>query len=91
MTRQKKSLEVLDILRKASDNRECENQLILLLGNVCYDFVKLLLKNRNMILDSTLYSSANLDKWGENIVGSSCLQKDVVKERVVQDSSGTSV
>ena len=49
MTSQKKAMEVLDILQKAGDNRECENQLVLLLGYDCFDFIKLLLKNRNMI------------------------------------------
>merc|ERR1719357_1539368 len=50
MTSQKKAMEVLDILQRASDNRECENQLVLLLGYDCFDFIKMLLKNRNMIL-----------------------------------------
>ena len=58
MTSQKKAMEVLDILQKASDNRECENQLVLLLGYDCFDFIKMLLKNRNMILYCTLLSSA---------------------------------
>ena len=58
MSSQKKSMEVLDILQKAADNRECENQLVLLLGYDCFDFIKMLLKNRNMILYCTLLSSA---------------------------------
>ena len=58
MTSQKKAMEVLDILQKAADNRECENQLVLLLGYDCFDFIKMLLKNRNMILYCTLLSSA---------------------------------
>ena len=61
MTSQKKAMEVLDILQKAGDNRECENQLVLLLGYDCFDFIKLLLKNRNMILYCTLLSSAQSD------------------------------
>ena len=75
MTSQKKSMEVLDILQKAGDNRECENQLVLLLGYDCFDFIKLLLKNRNMILYCTLLSSAQSD-----------IEKTAVKNKMGMDN-----
>ena len=75
MTSQKKSMEVLDILQKAGDNRECENQLVLLLGYDCFDFIKLLLKNRNMILYCTLLSSAQSD-----------IEKTAIKNKMGMDN-----
>ena len=39
-------MEVLDILRKTADDRECKNQLVRLLGYDCFDFINMLLKNR---------------------------------------------
>ena len=45
----KKAMEVLHILQKAQGNRECENQLVLLLGYDCFDFIKLLLENKDII------------------------------------------
>lgn len=38
--------EVLDILKTAADDRDCENRLVMLLGYDHFDFVKLLLKNK---------------------------------------------
>ena len=75
MTSQKKAMEVLDILQKAGDNRECENQLVLLLGYDCFDFIKLLLKNRNMILYCTLLSSAQSD-----------IEKTAIKNKMGMDN-----
>lgn len=48
MVSQAKAIEVLNVLRDASDDRECENQLVLLLGYDCFDFIKLLKKQRQM-------------------------------------------
>merc|ERR1719189_2084674 len=75
MTSQKKAMEVLDILQKAGDIRECENQLVLLLGYDCFDFIKLLLKNRNMILYCTLLSSAQSD-----------IEKTAIKNKMGMDN-----
>ena len=75
MTSQKKAMEVLEILRKASDNRECENQLVLLLGYDCFDFIKMLLKNRNMILYCTLLSGAQSET-----------EKTAVKNKMMMDN-----
>lgn len=48
MVSQAKAGEVLSILRDAGDDRDCENQLVLLLGYDCFEFIKLLKKNRQM-------------------------------------------
>lgn len=48
MVSQAKATEVLNVLRDASDDRECENQLVLLLGYDCFDFIKQLKKHRQM-------------------------------------------
>ena len=43
---QKKADEVLEILKHSTDNRDCENKLVLLLGYDQFPFIKILLKNR---------------------------------------------
>lgn len=48
MVSQAKATEVLNVLRDANDDRECENQLVLLLGYDCFDFIKQLKKYRQM-------------------------------------------
>lgn len=48
MISQAKAGEVLNVLRDANDDRECENQLVLLLGYDCFDFIKQVLRNRQM-------------------------------------------
>lgn len=48
MVSQAKAAEVLNVLRDATDDRECENQLVLLLGYDCFDFIKQLKKHRQM-------------------------------------------
>lgn len=48
MVSQAKAGEVLNVLRDANDDRECENQLVLLLGYDCFDFIKVLKKHRQM-------------------------------------------
>ena len=50
--------EVLNILKNVQDERECENQLVVLLGFDCFDFIKLLKQNRHMILYCSLLASA---------------------------------
>lgn len=58
MISQAKAAEVLTVLKNATDDRECENQLVLLLGYDCFEFIKQLKKNRQMILHCTLLASA---------------------------------
>ena len=48
MVSQAKTAEVLDILKDAGDDRDCENQLVLSLGYDCFDFIKQLKKHRHM-------------------------------------------
>jgi len=48
MASQAKAAEVLSVLKNAGDDRDCENQLVLLLGYDCFDFIKTLKKNRLM-------------------------------------------
>ncbi|ESO86122.1 hypothetical protein LOTGIDRAFT_239637 [Lottia gigantea] len=55
---QTKSKEVLEILNTAGDDRECENQLVMLLGVTQFEFIKVLRMNRQMILYCTLLASA---------------------------------
>ncbi|CAF1258343.1 unnamed protein product, partial [Didymodactylos carnosus] len=58
MVAQTKAQEVLEILKNASDDRELENQLVLLLGYNQFDFIKILRANRQMILYCTLLASS---------------------------------
>uniref|UniRef100_A0A8C3K8H2 Activating signal cointegrator 1 complex subunit 3 n=1 Tax=Calidris pygmaea TaxID=425635 RepID=A0A8C3K8H2_9CHAR len=66
---QKKADEVLEILKTASDDRECENQLVLLLGFNTFDFIKVLRQHRMMILYCTLLASAQSEAEKERIMG----------------------
>jgi pre-mRNA-splicing helicase BRR2 len=59
---QTKAQEILDVLKKAQDERDVENQLVLLLGFNQFDFIKLLRQNRDMILYCTLLASAQDEK-----------------------------
>jgi pre-mRNA-splicing helicase BRR2 len=52
------SEKVLAILKEANDDRDCENQLVLLLGYDCFDFIKQLKRYRQMILYCTLLASS---------------------------------
>uniref|UniRef100_A0A914ZLT1 U5 small nuclear ribonucleoprotein 200 kDa helicase n=1 Tax=Parascaris univalens TaxID=6257 RepID=A0A914ZLT1_PARUN len=64
---QQKVNEVLQILRDASDDRDCENQLVLLLGFDQFDFIKILRQHRQMILYCTLLKQAQEGKEREQI------------------------
>uniref|UniRef100_A0A8C5AB69 Small nuclear ribonucleoprotein U5 subunit 200 n=1 Tax=Gadus morhua TaxID=8049 RepID=A0A8C5AB69_GADMO len=66
---QKKADEVLDILKTASDDRECENQLVLLLGFNTFDFIKILRQHRRMIQYCTMLASAQSEPEKERITG----------------------
>ncbi|XP_055378712.1 U5 small nuclear ribonucleoprotein 200 kDa helicase [Condylostylus longicornis] len=61
MISQGKAAEVLSVLKDAKDDRDCENQLVLLLGYDCFDFIKQLKNNRQMILYCTMLASAQTD------------------------------
>lgn len=58
MISQAKANEVLSILQETSSESECENRLVLLLGYDSFDFIKILKKNREMILYCTLLASS---------------------------------
>lgn len=61
MISQAKANEVLSILKETSDERECETQLVLLLGYESFEFIRMLKKNREMILYCTLLASSQSD------------------------------
>ncbi|XP_043940140.1 U5 small nuclear ribonucleoprotein 200 kDa helicase isoform X2 [Protopterus annectens] len=65
---QKKADEVLEILKTAGDDRECENQLVLLLGFNTFDFIRVLRQHRMMILYCTLLASAQSGAEKERIM-----------------------
>lgn len=67
MVSQAKAGEVLNVLRDASDDRECENQLVLLLGYDCFDFIKILKKQRLMILYCTLLARSQSESERQKI------------------------
>ena len=62
-----KSDEVLEILRNASDERELENKLMLLLGHDKFALIRLLRKNRMVVLYCTLLASAQSAKDKKDI------------------------
>ncbi|VDN59866.1 unnamed protein product [Dracunculus medinensis] len=64
---QQKVNEVLHILKEASDDRDCENQLVLLLGFDQFEFIKVLRQHRQMILYCTLLKRAQEGKEREEI------------------------
>lgn len=49
----------LTVLQEAKDDRDCENRLVQALGFERFDFVKLLRKNRNVVLYCTLLARAS--------------------------------
>ena len=59
---QQKSREVLDILKTASDERECENRLVLLLGYDCFDLIKVMVVNRAMIVHCVMLKKCTSDE-----------------------------
>ena len=58
---------LFQILRNSGSDRECENHLVLLLGYDCFDFIKILLKNRDMVSYCISLKSAQSDKEREKI------------------------
>ncbi|XP_016314696.1 U5 small nuclear ribonucleoprotein 200 kDa helicase-like [Sinocyclocheilus anshuiensis] len=76
---QKKADEVLEILKTASDDRDCENQLVLLLGFNTFDFIKVLRQHRRMILYCTMLASAQSEAEKEKIVNKMEADQDLSK------------
>lgn len=64
---QEKADEVLSILKGANDDRDCENQMVLLLGYDCFDFIKVLKKNRQMILYCTLLAKSQSETERQSV------------------------
>ncbi|XP_043468910.1 putative U5 small nuclear ribonucleoprotein 200 kDa helicase [Leptopilina heterotoma] len=64
---QAKTAEVLEILKDAGDDRECENQLVLSLGYDCFDFIKQLKKHRHMIAYCTMLASSQSESERQEI------------------------
>ncbi|XP_067656314.1 U5 small nuclear ribonucleoprotein 200 kDa helicase-like isoform X1 [Haliotis asinina] len=57
-TAQTKAMEVVEVLKIAGDDRECETQLVILLGVNQFEFIRVLRQHRQMILYCTLLASA---------------------------------
>ncbi|CAG9768745.1 unnamed protein product [Ceutorhynchus assimilis] len=74
MISQAKAGEVLNVLRDATDDRELENQLVLLLGYDCFDFIKQLKKNRKLILYCTLLAKSQSET-----------ERQKLKEKMMED------
>lgn len=55
---QTRSKEVLEILKTSVDDREAENQLVMLLGVSQFEFIKLLRQHRQMVLYCTMLAQA---------------------------------
>lgn len=64
---QSKADEVLSILKNSNDDRDCENQMVLLLGYDCFDFIKILKKNRQMILFCTLLAKSQSESERQKV------------------------
>ncbi|TRZ02195.1 hypothetical protein DNTS_030428 [Danionella cerebrum] len=63
----------------ASDDRECENQLVLLLGFNTFDFIKVLRQHRRMILYCTMLASAQSEAEKEKIMNKMEADQDLSK------------
>ncbi|XP_017773161.1 PREDICTED: putative U5 small nuclear ribonucleoprotein 200 kDa helicase [Nicrophorus vespilloides] len=76
MMSQARAAEVLNVLRDANDDRECENQLVLLLGYDCFDFIKQLKKYRQMILYCTMLAKSQSET-----------ERSKIREKMSEDPS----
>lgn len=79
---QKKADEVLEILKNASDDRDCENKLVLLLGYDQFQFIKTLFKNRWTVLYCTLLAKTESTSEREAIEEE--MRADPEKERILK-------
>ncbi|RZF42849.1 hypothetical protein LSTR_LSTR003673 [Laodelphax striatellus] len=82
MVSQAKAAEVLAVLRDSGDDRDCENQLVLLLGYDCFDFIKLLKKHRQMILYCTLLASSQSEVERQKLLEE--MNSDVALSRILR-------
>jgi len=64
---QKKAEEVQEILKTTTDDLQCENQLVLLLGFSQFNFIKVVREHRQMILYCTLLASAQSEAAKQQI------------------------
>ena len=55
------------VLKDAGDDRDCENQLVVLLGYDCFDFIKQLKKYRQMIAYCTMLASSQSESERQKI------------------------
>ena len=83
---QKKSKEVLEILQNAENDRECENHLVLLLGYDCFELIKILMKNRDMITYCIRLKMAQNDDEREKIM--SDMRKSSHLRRILNQLEG---
>ncbi|KAG5318519.1 U520 helicase, partial [Pseudoatta argentina] len=67
MVSQARAAEVLAVLKDAIDDRECENQLVLLLGYDCFDFIKQLKKYRHTVAYCTMLASSQSESERQKI------------------------
>lgn len=67
MVSQARAAEVLAVLKNAADDRECENQLVLLLGYDCFDFIKQLKKYRHTVAYCTMLASSQSESERQKI------------------------
>ncbi|CAI4227464.1 unnamed protein product [Auanema sp. JU1783] len=59
---QQKVTEVINVLKEATDDRDCENQLVLLLGFDQFDFIRTLRQHRQLVLYCTMLKQAGDDE-----------------------------
>jgi pre-mRNA-splicing helicase BRR2 len=81
-----KANKIVEILQSASDTRDLENQLVLLLSYEQFEFIKLLCKNRFMILYCTLLASAQTPQEKRNIT--SAMAADPALSRILKQLEG---
>jgi len=67
MMAQTRAGEVLAILKEATDDREAENKLVMLLGFTQFDFIKVLRQHRQMILYCSLLAQAQSESEKQKI------------------------
>eukprot|EP00118_Oscarella_pearsei_P003355 m.13994 g.13994 ORF g.13994 m.13994 type:complete len:2136 (+) comp25397_c0_seq1:78-6485(+) len=78
MVSQKKANEVLEILKTAVDDRDCENKLVMLLGFDQFSFIKLLRQNRMKVLYCTLLARAENDDERKQLEGKMALDAELL-------------
>ena len=83
---QQKSKDVLEILRNSENDRECETHLVLLLGYDCFEFIKILVKNRDMVLYCTLLLTSQTDQEKEKLIES--MKKKLNLKKILDQLEG---